>query len=87
MPLSAEEEERLKELENTPQEVKELIQKDYSEILNEDPYINSGTYLARHCEYYGTFNNTYYEEAPLLDLPLEDSQIQKYYSSGGILRG
>jgi hypothetical protein len=87
VPLSAEEEERLKELENTPQEVKELIQKDYSEILNEDPYINSGTYLARHCEYYGTFNNTYYEEAPLLDLPLEDSQIQKYYSSGEFYGG
>ncbi|MDA9635818.1 hypothetical protein N9T00_00145 [bacterium] len=80
--LTPEEEQRLLKLQSTPEELDGLIEKDYSEVLNVDPNIISGNYLARHCEFTGTYKNIYYDNVPLLDIPLDSSDISTYYSTG-----
>ena len=51
----------------------------YYTVGEPDPAYNPGKFLPRHCLYSGEYNGEYYEEVPLLDVPLKDEYKLDYY--------
>ena len=47
-----------------------------------DPNWKRGTFLARHCQYFGYYGGEFYEETPLTDVPLTEDQRKEYYIQG-----
>ena len=44
-----------------------------------DPSYNPGKFLPRHCTYEGRYEDIYYEEAPVLEVPFKDELILDLY--------
>jgi len=77
----------LKTLERKQEIVQGLSGEIYSDFLNQDPKVNLGVYLRRHCEFTGMYKGIFYEQFPLLDLQLDDSAIKEHYSVGDFYDG
>ena len=51
----------------------------YYTVGEPDPNYNPGKFLPRHCIYTGRYEDVYYEEAPLLEVPFIDELILDFY--------